>query len=243
MEPKKKFPLSAIDDSRKEENLIAGELASYGLSQVAQKRRKLSCRQLKRVDGKIFNNNYKTACGFGSFEINADQRTEAYENSSEIKNENFSEVDEGQHFMDDEFNYEQRLKEDLSLNCAFRSRSPSPDNLSRCSSHNLLIDDFSHEKDNEESICDALTNYQDWVLKTYGDQTKTKTVTEKKYQRIIRTLKGEIPQCAENSKFRFWIRSKGFRIGTSSDETSEELYVSTIKVSHRTPLSNTYKTS
>nr|XP_018907466.1 PREDICTED: uncharacterized protein LOC109037322 [Bemisia tabaci] len=58
--------------------------------------------------------------------------------------------------------------------------------------------------------------YQPWVIKTYGDFTKTKTVSLKKYDRIVRTLLGLIPNCAENSKFRFWIRSKGFRLGLPS---------------------------
>ncbi|KAF6197647.1 hypothetical protein GE061_008613 [Apolygus lucorum] len=34
-----------------------------------------------------------------------------------------------------------------------------------------------------------------------------------KYRRILSTMKGEIRNSADNSKFRFWMRSKGFRIG------------------------------
>lgn len=55
--------------------------------------------------------------------------------------------------------------------------------------------------------------YQPWVIKTYGDQAKTKTITIKKYARILRTLRGEEVNSAENSKFRFWVKSKGFHIG------------------------------
>lgn len=55
--------------------------------------------------------------------------------------------------------------------------------------------------------------YQPWVIKTYGDLAKTKTITIKKYARILRTLKGEEVNSAENSKFRFWVKSKGFHIG------------------------------
>ena len=61
---------------------------------------------------------------------------------------------------------------------------------------------------------DAMFNaYQPWVIKTYGDLAKTKTITIKKYARILRTLKGEEVNSAENSKFRFWVKSKGFHIG------------------------------
>ncbi|XP_014210965.1 uncharacterized protein LOC106641179 [Copidosoma floridanum] len=55
--------------------------------------------------------------------------------------------------------------------------------------------------------------YQPWVIKTYGDLAKTKTITIKKYGRILRTLRGEEANSAENSKFRFWVKSKGFHIG------------------------------
>ncbi|KAK0073533.1 hypothetical protein PV325_009574, partial [Microctonus aethiopoides] len=55
--------------------------------------------------------------------------------------------------------------------------------------------------------------YQPWVIKTYGDLAKTKTITVKKYARILRTLRGEEVNSAENSKFRFWVKSKGFHIG------------------------------
>lgn len=80
--------------------------------------------------------------------------------------------------------------------------------------------------------------YQPWVIKTYGDFTKTKTVSLKKYDRIVRTLLGLIPNCAENSKFRFWIRSKGFRLGLPSSiapvSDPNQLYVLGRKVSYFT---------
>ncbi|XP_069127514.1 nucleolar protein 4-like isoform X2 [Argopecten irradians] len=55
--------------------------------------------------------------------------------------------------------------------------------------------------------------FQSWALQNYGDSGKTKTVTEKKYNRIVRILTGEEPSSAENSKFRFWVKAKGFRLG------------------------------
>jgi len=55
--------------------------------------------------------------------------------------------------------------------------------------------------------------FQPWVLQTYGDSAKTKTITKKKYYRIVKTLRGEEINNAENSKFRFWVKAKGFHIG------------------------------
>jgi len=86
-----------------------------------------------------------------------------------------------------------------------------------------------------------LDAFQPWVLQTYGDSAKTKTITRKKYGRIIKTLRGEEVNNAENSKFRFWVKAKGFHIGlppghpTAADETrpnEPHLYVpTTVKVS------------
>ncbi|GLG94807.1 Zinc finger protein 454, partial [Gryllus bimaculatus] len=56
-------------------------------------------------------------------------------------------------------------------------------------------------------------HYQPWVIHTYGDSAKTKTITLRKYARIVRTLRGEETNSVENSKFRFWVKAKGFRLG------------------------------
>ena len=55
--------------------------------------------------------------------------------------------------------------------------------------------------------------FQSWALQNYGDSGKTKTVTRKKYNRIVRILTGEEEASTENSKFRFWVKAKGFRMG------------------------------
>ncbi|KAJ9595387.1 hypothetical protein L9F63_013437, partial [Diploptera punctata] len=60
---------------------------------------------------------------------------------------------------------------------------------------------------------DMFENYQPWVIQTYGDSAKTKTITLRKYARVLRTLRGEESNSVENSKFRFWVKAKGFRIG------------------------------
>ncbi|KAL3287121.1 hypothetical protein HHI36_001602 [Cryptolaemus montrouzieri] len=58
-----------------------------------------------------------------------------------------------------------------------------------------------------------LAAYQPWVIQTYGDLAKTKTITLKKYARILRTLRGDEVASADNSKFRFWVKAKGFHVG------------------------------
>jgi len=60
---------------------------------------------------------------------------------------------------------------------------------------------------------DMFDHYQPWVIQTYGDSAKTKTITLRKYARVLRTLRGEESNSVENSKFRFWVKAKGFRIG------------------------------
>lgn len=60
--------------------------------------------------------------------------------------------------------------------------------------------------------------FQSWALKTYGDSGKTKTVTRRKYDRIVRILTGEEEATTENSKFRFWVKAKGFKLGPGTVE-------------------------
>ncbi|RWS00435.1 Nucleolar protein 4-like protein, partial [Dinothrombium tinctorium] len=62
--------------------------------------------------------------------------------------------------------------------------------------------------------------YQEWVSKTYGDSAKTKTVTRRKYNRIVKILKGEESTSIENSKFRFWVKAKGFKLGPVPNEAN-----------------------
>ena len=54
--------------------------------------------------------------------------------------------------------------------------------------------------------------YQPWVLQTYGDQAKTKTITRNKFHRILQILRGEFID-NESSKFKLWVKGRGFRIG------------------------------
>lgn len=66
--------------------------------------------------------------------------------------------------------------------------------------------------------------FQDWCLRTYGDSGKTKTVTRKKYDRIVQLLNGSESSSTDNAKFKFWVKSKGFQLGISGEE-KQVLYV------------------
>ncbi len=78
---------------------------------------------------------------------------------------------------------------------------------------------------------DMYDTFQSWALQNYGDTGKTKTVTLKKYNRIVRILTGMENANSENSKFRFWVKAKGFRLGPPppDDQVSGDqvLYVPT----------------
>ncbi|XP_046630991.1 mucin-19-like [Daphnia pulicaria] len=59
--------------------------------------------------------------------------------------------------------------------------------------------------------------FQPWVMQTYGDAAKTKTISRRKSERIARILRGEDrSNGADSSKFRFWVRAKGFRLGATA---------------------------
>lgn len=60
---------------------------------------------------------------------------------------------------------------------------------------------------------DMYRQFQDWCLRTYGDSGKTKTVTRKKYERIVQLLNGSEGSSTDNAKFKFWVKSKGFQLG------------------------------
>nr|XP_034981870.1 nucleolar protein 4 isoform X2 [Zootoca vivipara] len=66
---------------------------------------------------------------------------------------------------------------------------------------------------------DMYRQFQDWCLRTYGDSGKTKTVTRKKYERIVQLLNGSESSSTDNAKFKFWVKSKGFQLG-HPDEVS-----------------------
>ena len=55
--------------------------------------------------------------------------------------------------------------------------------------------------------------FRSWTLRNYGEAGKTKTVTRSKYDRVVALLSGVEPPTADNSKLRFWIKAKGFRLG------------------------------
>ncbi|XP_015138103.2 nucleolar protein 4 isoform X2 [Gallus gallus] len=65
---------------------------------------------------------------------------------------------------------------------------------------------------------DMYRQFQDWCLRTYGDSGKTKTVTRKKYERIVQLLNGSESSSTDNAKFKFWVKSKGFQLGDSDED-------------------------
>lgn len=75
-------------------------------------------------------------------------------------------------------------------------------------------------KEKEEKVSSGkftmFDGFRTWSLLTYGDSGKTKTVTRKKYDRIVKTLDGE-DVSNENSKFRFWVKAKGFKLDKLPD--------------------------
>ncbi|XP_039382447.1 nucleolar protein 4 isoform X2 [Mauremys reevesii] len=69
----------------------------------------------------------------------------------------------------------------------------------------------------ESSDRDMYRQFQDWCLRTYGDSGKTKTVTRKKYDRIVQLLNGSESSSTDNAKFKFWVKSKGFQLGNADE--------------------------
>ncbi|KAG7323120.1 hypothetical protein KOW79_012822 [Hemibagrus wyckioides] len=66
--------------------------------------------------------------------------------------------------------------------------------------------------------------FQDWCLRTYGDSAKTKTVTRRKYDKILQALSlGEDSDAYTdgshiNAKFKFWVKSKGFQVRNGDNQ-------------------------
>ncbi|XP_076840698.1 nucleolar protein 4-like b isoform X2 [Brachyhypopomus gauderio] len=76
----------------------------------------------------------------------------------------------------------------------------------------------------EVSESEPLGGFQDWCLRTYGDSGKTKTVTRRKYNKILQTLLQSEDSDAYmdsnhiNAKFKFWVKSKGFQVRNSDGQ-------------------------
>ncbi|ESO94449.1 hypothetical protein LOTGIDRAFT_161139 [Lottia gigantea] len=86
----------------------------------------------------------------------------------------------------------------------------------------------SSARNEESSACiseadklEMFETFQSWAIKNYGDSGKTKTVTRKKYDRITNILSGEEQSTSENSKFRFWVKAKGFRLSCEIEKEDE----------------------
>ncbi|XP_068997860.1 nucleolar protein 4-like [Embiotoca jacksoni] len=80
-----------------------------------------------------------------------------------------------------------------------------------------------------DGAAEMFGEFQDWCLRTYGDSGKTKTVTRRKYNKILQTLLQGDEENSNgvflhektgnhiNAKFKFWVKSKGFQVGTLQD--------------------------
>ncbi|XP_066932287.1 uncharacterized protein [Clytia hemisphaerica] len=91
--------------------------------------------------------------------------------------------------------------------------------------------------------------FNDWVRKNYGGNSRTKTITKDKYIKICALLRGE--QMNSNAKFRFWVRSKGFRLlkhdrhtnKIEDDVVNGKLYVSLHAKEESTCIENFLRTN
>ncbi|XP_078543481.1 nucleolar protein 4 isoform X3 [Lissotriton helveticus] len=72
---------------------------------------------------------------------------------------------------------------------------------------------------------DMQRHFQDWCLRTYGDSGKTKTVTRRKCERIAQLLRGAETGSADNAKFKFWVKSKGFQLAGPGEPTAGSKHV------------------
>lgn len=66
--------------------------------------------------------------------------------------------------------------------------------------------------------------YAEWIRKQYdGPGCRAKIVGRAKYEQIVRAVRGELRRAADNSKFRFWVRAKGFRMGRPASSAAPQV--------------------
>ena len=82
---------------------------------------------------------------------------------------------------------------------------------------------------------EMFAKFQPWVLATYGDSAKTKTITARKALRIKDLLLAEErgdggvgePAGSEAAKFRLWVKSKGLQLGKDVEGEEPALFIPT----------------
>ena len=81
---------------------------------------------------------------------------------------------------------------------------------------------------------EMFAKFQPWVLATYGDSAKTKTITVRKAMRIRALLlasdqggEGGEASGSEAAKFRLWVKSKGLQLGKEVEGEEPALYIPT----------------
>ncbi|KAL5282036.1 NOL4 family protein [Megaselia abdita] len=130
------------------------------------------------------------------------------ENYTLTKNEGCMNIQKEEH---EEFSAQNKIVNDEKNNLTSCSRfSNKCIGLCKCDlsdfTSNETVKRFKFQSDKDH----IFEIFQEWALKTYGDQSKTKTITLKKKMRILKALEGKEYNNPDSSKFRFWVRSKGF---------------------------------
>ena len=82
---------------------------------------------------------------------------------------------------------------------------------------------------------EMFAKFQPWVLATYGDSAKTKTITVRKAMRIRALLLASdqggdgVGEAAgsEAAKFRLWVKSKGLQLGKEVEGEEPALFIPT----------------
>ena len=80
--------------------------------------------------------------------------------------------------------------------------------------------------------------FQKWVELNYGENSRTKTITQGKYNKICRYLLNE--EIETDAKFRFWVKSKGFRIIALEDDPTRGVLCVPVKVQNSGSVSKSF---
>ncbi|KAL0158521.1 hypothetical protein M9458_046597, partial [Cirrhinus mrigala] len=82
------------------------------------------------------------------------------------------------------------------------------------------------------SEAEMFGDFQEWCLRTYGDSGKTKTVTRRKYNKILQTLLQSddsegvyIESNHINAKFKFWVGNTDGKPNENGAADGPVLYV------------------
>ena len=163
-----------------------------------------------------------------------DQRPDKESNVTEEFDVSLGTKDVKTSIADEKENSTIKSSPSVALNNNTISISKHPTNVSSLHSNSV-----PQTLTTEEAKQLMLSQYIPWVNSTYGDTAKTKTITKKKYSRIIALLRFNAEQKttkntasinstndpnpaavvgggnggSELAKFKLWVKSKGFHLG------------------------------